>query len=112
MVENGLDGSRPASAAVGAPWGLWVEVRAAVVRSPAPEIVRRSLAQQDSRGEASYGWADDPGGVFVVVRREGVPTRQYDAVLESHRLLSAASGLDVRSDEALLEFVNTWGLLG
>lgn len=53
------------------------------------------------------GWAEREDETWTPTR-----TKTYDPVEASEEILQGVTRLDLRSPEALLEFVNTWGCLG
>src|SRR5436190_5258397 len=60
-------------------------------------------------------WAQLPGGVFIakgVTDAAKMPGRTYDPVGVANELIAAGTSFDPQDREALLRFVNRWGLLG
>lgn len=101
-VQNGL----------AADWTWQYRVFRYRVADPAPDLLCGARV-----GDApAYPWAHWPGGVLVA---EGVdqpgesePTRTYDPAAEAEALLTAATRFDPADLQALVKFVNRWGLLG
>lgn len=95
-------------------WKLLYRVFRSRLARPAPLFLRGATVGADRK--PARPWARDPQGVFVA---EGIDSPEgakliltYDPTQEATKILTSATALDPHDDEALLGFVNRWGLLG
>jgi hypothetical protein len=104
-----LDYRLDSGAAISGAWSLRVPVYAYQIVNPAaPKIFR-------ARKPSDFRWAGLPGGVLLAKGwNEGPLTavRRYVATQHAAEILTASTACDVDDDDKLLEFVNTWGVLG
>ena len=82
------------------------------IHDPAPKF----LVAASTKDKPVYPWARWPGGVFVArgieEEAELTPVQTYDPTAWGERLLLEVSRLNPNDNQALLAFVNEWGLLG
>lgn len=84
------------------------------VHDPAPDWLRAATA---GHGEPAYPWASWPGGVLIAVglsdpETDLRPARTYDPFAQVPELLPAATSVPEGDQQALVRFVDRWGLLG
>ncbi len=108
MVENRLDIIHSVAGELLLQWRVFfIEIH-----DPAPTF----LTAASTDGTPSYPWARWPGGVLVArgieVKTKLTPVRTYDPTAWGERLLLEVSRLNPNDNQALLAFVNEWGLLG
>lgn len=108
-VDNRLD----KTTAIAALWGLKWDIFPVKIVEPAPRFLRDA---KKGDGTPAFPWARWPGGVFVTEGIEGskdlVPVRGYDPTACAGSILLEATRINLENQEALLGFVNKWGLLG
>lgn len=108
MIENRLDIIHSVAGELLLQWRVFfIEIH-----DPAP----RFLVAASTKDKPVYPWARWPGGVFVArgieEEAELTPVRTYDPTAWGERLLLEVSRLNPDDTQALLAFVNEWGLLG
>ncbi len=109
IVEKRLDNKEGLTGYLALQWRVFPTE----IVNPAPTFLYRATKGD---GSPEHPWARWPGGVLVAKGIEGgkpvVPVRVYDPTALAGRLLLETTRIDPDDNDAILAFVNEWGLLG